>query len=87
MCINIPVHTEKYPAIITPPRQVPVPYGSVAEPEPNFLLGRSCLFKAAPAASFRQAKKKSLVLVFNMTKEQFIKEKTIQKKTLIKNIL
>ena len=39
------------------------------EPEPIFLLvgAGAALFKAAPAASFRQAKKKSLVLVSNMT--------------------
>ena len=44
---------------------------SVAEPEREpifFLVGAgAALFKAAPAASFRQAKKKSLVLVSNMT--------------------
>ena len=56
---------------------------SVAEPLEPPLLGRlrsrsrffcwsepgagAALFKAAPAASFRQAKKKSLVLVSNMT--------------------
>ena len=42
---------------------------SVAEPEPIFFLvgAGAAFFKAAPAASFRQAKKKSLVLVSNMT--------------------
>ena len=42
---------------------------SVAEPEPIFfgLEPGSAFFKAAPAASFRQAKNKSLVLVSNMT--------------------
>ena len=40
-----------------------------AEPEQIFLLvgAGAALFKAALAASFRQAKKKSLVLVSNMT--------------------
>ena len=40
------------------------------EPEPIFFIGAgAALFKAAsaPAAYFRQAKKKSLVLVSNMT--------------------
>ena len=48
-------------------------FRAAPEPEPIFLLvgarAGAALFKAAPApaASFRQAKKKSLVLVSNMT--------------------
>ena len=38
--------------------------GQSQEPEPG---AGAALFKAAPAASFRQAKKKSIVLVSNMT--------------------
>ena len=38
------------------------------------------LLKAAPAASFWQAKKESLVLVTNMTLVQFIKVNMIQKR-------
>ena len=34
---------------------------------------RGLLFKTAPAVSFRQAKKESLVLVSNMTSRPFIK--------------
>ena len=51
------------------------------EPEPIFLLAgaesrsRDRLFKAAPGASFWQAKKESLVLLSNMTSEQFIEGK------------
>ena len=39
---------------------------SVAEPEPNFwpVGAESHHFKADPAASFRKAKRKNLVLVF-----------------------
>ena len=42
---------------------------SVAEPEPIFFGSEpgAAFFKAALAASFRQAKKNSLVLVSNMT--------------------
>ena len=46
-------------------------FRAAPEPEQIFLLvgaeNRSRLFKAAPAAPFMQAKKKSLVLVSNMT--------------------
>ena len=48
---------------------------SVAEPEPIFFWAGPgagvAFFKAAPAASSRQAKKKSLVLVSNMTLREF----------------
>ena len=37
------------------------------EPEPIFYLAGAAFFKAAPAASFWQEKKESLVLVTNMT--------------------
>ena len=44
-------------------------FWAAPEPEPIFFLvgAGAALFKAALAASFRQAKKKSLVLVSNMT--------------------
>ena len=37
------------------------------EPEPIFYLAGAAFFKAAPAASFWQEKKESLVLLQNMT--------------------
>ena len=46
-------------------------FRAAPEPEPIFFWSEpgagAAFFKAAPAASFRQAKKKSLVLVSNMT--------------------
>ena len=46
-------------------------FRAALQPEPIFMLvgaeSRGLLFKMAPAASFRQTKKESLVLVSNMT--------------------
>ena len=56
---------------------------TVAEPETIFLLAgaESRFFKVAPAASFRQAKQKSLVLVSN--KMQYINVNMIQKRLVL----
>ena len=48
---------------------------------------KAALFKAAPAASFRQAKKKSLVLVSKMTLRAVQKGKYGPKQTCINNKL
>ena len=45
---------------------MPEPPGAATckvEPEPNFLLAGAAFFKVAPASSFWQAKKESLVVV------------------------
>ena len=47
----------------------------------------AAFFKAAPAASFWQAKEESLVLVTHMTQEQFIKRKYDPEKTCTNNSL
>ena len=52
--------------------------------EPETEAG-AALFKAAPAASFRQAKTKSLVLVSNMTSRALYKGKYGPKQTCINN--
>ena len=53
------------------------------EPEPIFVVDRSRLFKAAPAASFWQVKKESLVVVTKHDFRAMYNGKCVPKKTCI----
>ena len=57
------------------------------EPEPIFLLAGAAFFKAAPAASFWQAKKESLVVVTKHDLRAIYNGKCDPKKTCINNSL
>ena len=60
---------------------------SRVEPEPIFLLAGAAFFKAAPAASFWQAKKESLVVVTKDDLRSIYKGNCDLKKTCINNSL
>ena len=57
----------------------------MADPEPEqvFFWVGSGLFKAAPAAYFRQAKEKSLLLVTNVTFRQFRRVNMVQNRIIL----
>ena len=56
-------------SVVEPESPGAATFRAAPEPEPIFFLSEpgAAFFKAAPAATCRQAKKKSLLLVSNMT--------------------